>query len=117
MNYFNIIGFLGKDPEERFTNNNKKFTTFPIACGKEENTFWVKCTVWNDHLEKMLSFIKKGSLVYVVGELKKPRTYVDKQGQTQVSLEMNVKDISFVPSFQKKEISGVSQAPQEDLPF
>jgi single-strand DNA-binding protein len=114
MNYFNIIGFLGKDPEERFTSNNQKLTSFSIACGKDENTFWVKCTVWGDHLEKMLSFIKKGSLVYVVGELKKPRTYQDKQGQTQVSLEVTVRDISFVPSSHKKE---VSQTTQEDLPF
>ena len=96
-----VAGHLGKDPETRFTANGQKVSTFSLAVnqrkGKEEMTVWVRVTIWGDRFDKMLSFIKKGSGLIVSGKLNPPTTYVDKEGRTQVSLEMVAEMIEFSP--------------------
>lgn len=96
-----IAGHVGKDPETRFTPNGQKVTTFSIAVnqkkGKEEVTIWVRVTVWGDSLDKILSFIKKGSAVIVVGSMNPLSSYTDKEGRTQTSIEVTARMIEFSP--------------------
>lgn len=96
-----VAGHLGKDPETRFTANGQKVTTFTMAVnqrkGKEDVTVWVRVTIWGDRFDKMISFLKKGSGVIVTGKLNPPTTYVDKEGRTQVSLEVTAEMIEFSP--------------------
>ena len=96
-----IAGNLGKDPETRFTANGLKVTTFSVAVnqrkGKEEVTVWVRVTVWGDRFDKMISFLKKGSGVIVSGRMNPPTTYVDKEGRTQVTLEITAEMLEFNP--------------------
>jgi len=97
-----LIGNLGKDPETRFTPSGLKVTTFSVAVnmkkGKEEITIWVRVTVWGDRLDKILSYLKKGSLVVITGRMNPPSNYVDKEGRTQFSLELTAEMIDFPPS-------------------
>jgi single-strand DNA-binding protein len=116
MNQLNIIGFLGKDPESRFTQQGQKITTFSIASGKDESLFWVRCTAFGDTHDKMISYLKKGSLIGVQGDFKKPRTYVDKSGVTQVSIEIIITNLYFLPSKSvEKTTSEISV--NNELPF
>lgn len=117
MNHLHLIGFLGKDPEVRFTNNGQKVTSFSIACGKDDNLFWIKCAAFGETHDKMISYLKKGSLISVCGDLKKPRTYVDKSGNTQVSIEMTISSISFVPSKNTEKTTNTEVVLKDDLPF
>jgi single-strand DNA-binding protein len=101
MNHTMIAGNLGTDPEVRFTNNGTKVTTLRIACntkkaGKDETTWW-RVTIWGDQFDKMVSFLKKGSSVIVHGEMSKPEIYTDKNGTSQVSLNLTASSISFSP--------------------
>ena len=116
MKQLNIIGFLGKDPESRFTQQGSKVTTFSIACGKDEETFWIRCTAFGDVHDKIISYLKKGSLIGLQGDLKKPRTYVDKSGVTQVSIEIIITNLYFLPSKSvEKTASEISV--NDELPF
>ncbi len=96
-----VAGHLGKDPETRFTANGQKVTTFSMAVnqrkGKEDVTVWVRITIWGDRFDKMLSFMKKGSGVIVSGKLNPPTTYVDKEGRTQIALEITAEMVEFSP--------------------
>lgn len=96
-----IAGHLGKDPETRFTPSGQKVTSFTIATnhrkGKEDITMWVRVTVWGDRLDKMISYLKKGSGVIVTGKMNPPSSYVDKEGRTQFSLEVTAEMIDFNP--------------------
>ena len=98
MNLFEIAGFLGADPEERFTPTGRKVVAFRVGvkCGKED-TMWVRVSVWGDRFDKMMPFLKKGSAVIVVGELQKPEIYTDRNGQPQISLNMNAEIVNFSP--------------------
>lgn len=96
-----IAGHLGKDPETRFTPSGQKVTTFTIATnqrkGKEDVTIWVRVTVWGDRLDKLMAYLKKGSAVVVTGRMNPPTSYTDKEGRTQVSLEVTAEMIEFSP--------------------
>ena len=104
-----IAGHLGKDPETRFTPGGQKVTTFAIATnvrkGKEDVTIWVRVTVWGDRFDKMLPYLKKGSAVIVTGRMMPPSSYTDKEGRTQISLEITAEMIEFSP-FGKGERAG-----------
>ncbi|MCH1429272.1 MAG: single-stranded DNA-binding protein [Chlamydiales bacterium] len=101
MNITEIAGRLGSDPEVRFTPNGQKVTTFRVAtnqrkAGKDE-TIWWRVTVWGERFDKMMTYLKKGSAVIVVGELAKPEIYQNREGQPQVSLEITAEMIRFSP--------------------
>lgn len=101
MFFVTVAGHLGKDPETRFTPTGQKVTTFSLAVnqrkGKEDVTVWVRITIWGDRFDKLISYLKKGSGIVVSGKLNPPTTYVDKEGRTQVTLEITAEMIEFSP--------------------
>lgn len=96
-----IAGHLGADPEVRYTPSNQKVTTFRVATnikkGDKEKTVWWRVTCWGDRFDKRLAYLKKGSAVFVVGEMGIPEVYTDKNGNQQISLEITAEIISFSP--------------------
>lgn len=98
-----ILGHLGVDPEVRMTPNGQKLTTLRVAQniyqnGKEE-TIWWRLTVWGDDFKGMMEWLKKGSYVHVVAEMRtKPEIYTDKAGVQQVSLSATVVSLKFANS-------------------
>ncbi len=115
MNIIQIIGNLGKDPETRYTPSGQKVTNLVIASnskrgGKEETTWW-RVTLWGDKFDKMLSYLKKGSFVMCIGEMHRPEIFTNREGQSQVSLEMTAEALRFVPGrSDRKDQEGGSNA-------
>lgn len=108
-----LAGHLGKDPETRFTPSGQKVTTFSMAInqrkGKEDVTVWVRVTIWGDRFDKMLSYLKKGSGVIVTGRMNPPSSYTDKEGRTQISLEVTGEMIEFSPFGRERQGEGQMQ--------
>ncbi len=81
LNRVQLIGYLGKDPESRFTPTGKKVTHFSMAITQrwksqgeaKEYTEWVNIEAWGRLGEVCQEYLKKGSLVYVEGRLKTDR--------------------------------------------
>ena len=76
-----LVGNLGKDPEVRTTQDGKKIVTFPLATSetwkdkqsgeRKEKTEWHRVSIFNDGLAEIAQqHIKKGSKVFVSGELR-----------------------------------------------
>lgn len=111
-----LAGHLGKDPETRFTPSGQKVTTFTIATnhrkGKEDVTMWVRVTVWGDRFDKMLSYLKKGSGVIVTGRMNPPSSYTDKEGRTQISVEVTAEMIEFSPFGKDRQGESSAQTQQ-----
>lgn len=101
MNLIQIAGYLGNDPEVRFTPSGQKVISFRVGTrsrrGNKDETIWFRVTIWGDRFDKMLSFLKKGSAVIVIGEMHKPEIYNDREGKAQVSLEITAEVIRFSP--------------------
>ncbi len=109
MNFINIAGHLGADPETRFTPSGKKVTTLRVATrtrkGGNDDTIWWRVTIWGDQFDKLLSYLKKGSAIVVFGEVQKPDIFMDREGKPQISLEITASHIQFSP-FGKSEKEG-----------
>lgn len=101
MNFLQIAGHLGADPEERFTQGGQKVTTLRLAThsrkGGQDQTIWWRVTIWGDRFDKMMPHLKKGSPLIVAGEMSKPDIYTDKEGKPRVSLDMVAEVIRFSP--------------------
>ncbi len=88
LNRVQLIGYLGKEPETRFTPTGKKVTHFSLgvtqrwksAAETKEYTEWINVEAWGRLSEICDQYLKKGSLVYLEGRLKTDR-YEDK-GET-----------------------------------
>lgn len=120
MNFIQIAGHLGADPETRFTPSGQKVTTFRVATNIRKNnkdeTVWYRVTVWGDRFDKMIAYLKKGSAVIAVGELK-PEIYIDKEGRPQLSLEVTAEFIRFSPFGRTDRAEGQQQqAPAHQAP-
>lgn len=109
MNFINIAGHLGADPEVRYTSSGKKVTTLRVATrarkGGNDDTIWWRVTVWGEQFDKMISYLKKGSAIVVFGELQKPEIFNDREGKPQISMEITASLIQFSP-FGKSEREG-----------
>lgn len=113
-----IMGNLGADPETRFTPSGQKVTSLRVACnskkaGKEE-TIWWRVSVWGDRFDKMMTYLKKGSLVIAVGSMSKPEIYT-KDGNPQVSLNMTAEMLMFPPL--PKQAAGGNQDQEEPAAY
>jgi single-strand DNA-binding protein len=78
LNRIQLIGYLGRDPDSRFTPSGKRVTHFSLgitqrwktADENRESTEWVNVEVWDRLAEICSEYLKKGSLVYVEGRIK-----------------------------------------------
>jgi len=78
LNRIQLIGYLGRDPETRFTPTGKKVTHFSVAVSQRrkvsgetrEYTDWVNIEAWGRLGEVCQEYLKKGSLIYLEGRLK-----------------------------------------------
>ncbi len=104
LNRVQLIGYLGKDPESRFTPTGKKVVHFSVAISNrwkssegesKEYTDWVTVEAWGRLGEICQEYLKKGSLVYLEGRLRTDR--VESDGSTKyftkvVALAMQMLD-------------------------
>jgi len=73
------IGRLTKDPELRYTPNNKAVCDFSIAVDDNYNydTSFFDVTAWGNSAENADKYLEKGSKVHVTGRLKQDRWQTD----------------------------------------
>ena len=88
LNEVNLIGRLGKDPEIRFTKDNKPIANFSVATSEkwkdqsgqmQEKTTWHNVVVFGGLADIVQKYLKKGSNVYLSGKLNTEK-YTDKNG-------------------------------------
>ena len=103
LNRVQLIGYLGKDPESKYTPTGKKVTQFSVAItnrwkGREgdpkEFTEWVNIEAWGRLGEICGEYLKKGSLVFLEGRLKTDR-YEDK-GEPRFFTKVVTQNIQFL---------------------
>ena len=78
LNRVQIIGRLGKDPEEKKTSKSVSYAFFSVAADRhwknkkgenQKETDWINIEAWGKLGGNCLEFLKKGKLVYLEGRL------------------------------------------------
>lgn len=91
-----IIGYLGKDPEMRYTPSGKPVTTFSVATSRSWNssdgerhteTEWFNIVAWGNLAEICKQYLNKGQQVYIEGRLQ-TRRWEDAEDKKHTSTEI-----------------------------
>lgn len=106
MQKITVVGNLGRDPEERTTPSGLKLITFSLAvqAGKDK-TMWYDVNIWDEKIAMfsgILSHMKKGSRILLIGDLSMPETYQSKDGSTKVKCKIQPCSMNFLPSGERK---------------
>lgn len=122
MNSITIAGRLGKDAEQRFTNNEDSVVNFSVAVskGKDRPTQWFRVAVWGKYGEVLLQYLTKGTIVVVQGELQ-ARVY-EAQNKPAVSLDITARQVTLLGGGQGREqeqipAGGGGSELDNDIPF
>ena len=129
VNKVTLIGNLGRDPEVRAMQNGDKIVQLSIATSdrwkdknsgeQRERTEWHRVVIFNDALGKIAEqYLKKGSTVYLEGQLQ-TRKWTDQQsGQekytTEVVLQRYRGELTLLGSRPENQISNDQQNAEID---
>ena len=106
-----IVGYLGRDPEMRYTPSGQPVTNFSIATsrkwagqdGQQRNeTVWWRVTVWGRQAETCNQYLVKGQQVLVEGRLRPdpatggPRIWTGNDGVARASYELTANTVKFL---------------------
>ncbi len=88
LNKVQLIGRLGKEPEQRKTPKGSAVTVFPLAVDRvwkskgetKKDTDWFNVEAWGKLGDICQKFLQKGQLVYIEGALR--TTKYDHEGET-----------------------------------
>ncbi|HAG2283779.1 TPA: single-stranded DNA-binding protein [Salmonella enterica] len=99
LNKVCLIGYVGQDPEVRYTADKQPVAVFSIATAEtwkdketgetKERTQWHRIVVYNKLAEIAAEYLKKGTLVYLEGRLQ-IRKWTDNLGAERLSTEVVV---------------------------
>ena len=129
VNKVTLIGNLGRDPEVRAMQNGDKIVQLSVATSdrwkdkssgeQRERTEWHRVVIFNDALGKVAEqYLKKGSTVYLEGQLQ-TRKWTDQQsGQekytTEVVLQRYRGELTLLGSRSENQINNDQQNSEID---
>lgn len=99
-----IIGYLGRDPEMRYTPSGAPVTNFSVATSRrwtdaagvqQERTTWFRVVAWRKLAEACNQYLHKGQLVMVEGEVD-ASAYMPSGGEPRASLELTARTVKFL---------------------
>jgi len=114
---FIFSGYLGRDPEQRFTQDGTPVTNFSVAVDrsyknqegeKVKETVWYRVSAWRRLAETCNQYLKKGRQVIVTGTLSGdkvegsggvsivPRVYEASDGSHRSSFEVTARNVEFI---------------------
>ena len=121
-----LVGNLGADPEMRYMQDGTPVTSFRIAVNRrrraqdgttQEETVWFGVSAWERQAELCNQYLTKGQRVLVVGEIREPRIYTDREGNTRASLDVRARTVRFLSPRDGAQGPAPDQGEGEDIPF
>ncbi len=106
-----IVGYLGRDPEIRYSAQGTAVCDFSLATTEkrkdktgemQEVTTWFRVSLFGRQAEIAHQYLAKGRQVYVEGSLSM-REYTDQSGATRTSLDVRGSDIQFISPMSEGE--------------
>ena len=113
MSSFNriaIVGYLGREPELRYTPQGTPVCNFSVATTEKrkdssgdlhETTTWFQVAVFGRRAEVAKEYLSKGSHVWLEGALSLNQ-WTDNEGAARASLEVRASDVRFLSSSGEK---------------
>jgi len=135
LNKIMLIGYLGADPELRYTPSGSPVANFRVATSeqwtdrdgqKQEKTEWHRVVAWRKLAETCGEYLHKGSLVYVEGRLE-TRNWEDRDGIKRWTTEVRAWRVQMLdrkgaptgppPGEEPYPADEQPDGPDDDIPF
>jgi len=124
LNRVELIGYLGRDPETRFTPSGSKVANFSLAVtnrwrGAEgeakERTNWFNIEAWGRLGEICQEYLHKGSLVYLEGRLQTEQ--YEHEGEKRYITKVVAQQLQMLDRKQEEEEPEAAAGGEEEYPF
>ena len=102
-----IVGNLGADPEGRQVGNDNQVCNFRVAVSnkwtdksgeRREETTWYTVESWGKLANTCQEYLNKGSQVMVIGQMRTPEGYMDREGNPAAQLRLRAREVRFMGS-------------------
>lgn len=126
LNKVMVIGYVGRDPEMRYTPSGKPVTSFSVGATRSwtssegeyrEETEWFNVVAWDNLAEICKQYLSKGRRVYVEGRLQ-TRSWDDQEGKRHFRTELVAREMIMLDSPRdaprEDEVTDVGE---EEFPF
>jgi single-strand DNA-binding protein len=105
FNKITIVGYLGRDPELRYTPQGVAVCNISVATTErrkdprtgepQDLTTWFKISLWRKQAEVANQYLSKGKQVYIEGRLRQEE-YTDREGVKRTSLVVDATEMQFL---------------------
>ena len=118
FNKIAIVGYLGRDPELRYTSDGTPVCNFSVATTEKRKdksgevqdvTTWFQVALFGRQAENTKQYLAKGSHIWVEGSLSLNQ-WTDREGAPRVNLEVRGTDIKFLSSAGEKALPATAGA-------
>jgi single-strand DNA-binding protein len=117
-----LVGRLTRDPELRTTNSGTSVCSFTVAVDNRQknpdgtkSASFIPCTAFQQSADNMSKFLKKGSLVGIVGRLNQ-RSYLNKDNVKVTVIEVLCDNVQFLePKGEGRQVAADNSGFESDV--
>jgi len=123
LNKVQLIGRVGQNPELKYTQNGQPVASASLATNKkwkdsksgqkQEKTEWHNLTFWGKLGEIVNQYVKKGSQIYVEGEIETQSWDDPQTGEKKYKTQINVRNMHMLDSKNNNQQSQGNFQPQQ----
>jgi single-strand DNA-binding protein len=124
VNEVEVIGWMGSDPEMRFTPQGTAVVTITVATKRpshatgEIKTDWIQVEAWEKLAEQINTHLRKGSRVRVRGYLVSSSWEDRESGQRRSKMVVRAESVLFLDGRASTETENLLEEEQlEEMPF
>lgn len=120
MNSITLVGRAGRDPEVKYFESGTVVANLTLAVRglkKDDDTEWFNLEIWGKTAQVAADYVRKGSLIGVVGRIRTERWTDKTTGQGRSKPVVAVNNLELLSS--KSDTAATEHAPAQDeeVPF
>lgn len=119
MNSITLVGRAGRDPEVRYFESGTCVANLTLAVRgmkREDDTEWFNLEIWGKTAQVAADYVRKGSLIGVIGRIKTERWTDKTTGEERSKLVVSVNSLNLLSKV--AELQALAAPAQDDeVPF
>ena len=121
INSVTLVGRAGRDPDVRYFESGSVVANLTIAVNRrnrDDEPDWFNLEIWGKQAQVAADFVKKGSLLGIVGSYKMDRWKDRNTGEDRTKPVIRVDRLELLGSKKDTESSNIASNPiNEEVPF
>ena len=121
VNSITLVGRAGRDPDVRYFESGSVVANLTLAVNRRsrnEEPDWFNLEIWGKQAQVAADYVKKGSLIGVIGSFKLDRWKDKSSGEERSKPVVRVDRLELMGSKKESEDRGFANSPSDDeVPF